>query len=107
MITDSGLGKAAIDAMARTDVAKFGYSPVTPAVPLLGDWTGDQVEIQDRLARIIFSSVLGALSNPEVVERGSVGFANAISNTVSIILAETGWNDDGSPNRIEVKRDAG
>ncbi|AEV52032.1 hypothetical protein [Rhodococcus phage REQ1] len=107
MITGDGLGKEVIDALARTDVAKYGFSGLSPALPLIEGWTPEQVEIQDRLARIIFSSVLGALSNPKVVGGGSIVFANAIGNTVSLVLAENGWTDDGAKNKIEVKRSAG
>ena len=107
MITDDGLGKDVIEGLAKVDVAKYGYRPVSPALPLIEGYSAAQIEAQDRIARIVFSSIMGALRNPQALRLGSVGFANAVAKTVGILLAETGWSDEGSERKIEVKRDAG
>lgn len=107
MITDDGLGKEVVDALARTDVKKYGYRAMSPALPLIEGYTPEMVDIQDRIARIVFSAVLGALQQPSVVSRGGVVFSNAVALTVGVMLAETGWTDENSENKIEVKRDAG
>lgn len=107
MITDDGLGKEVIEGLAKVDVAKYGYRPMSPALPLIEGYSEAQIEVQDRVARVVFSSVMGALRNPQALRLGSVGFANAVGQTIGILLAETGWSDEGSERRIEVKRDAG
>lgn len=107
MMTDGDLGQAVIKQLAEVDVVGVGYRPMTPAFALVEDYDAEQVDTLDRLSRIAYAALLGALARKEVCGRGPVVFANAVSKALGVLLTETGWTDEGSENRIEVKRNAG
>lgn len=107
MIADEDSGRRLLKQIAEIDVKRLGYLPLPDGWALVEGYDERQIEVQDRLGRILFGAILSALSSPKAVQSGALVFANAISQAVSVILAETGWNDDGSEKKIEVKRDAG
>ena len=107
MIADEENGQRLLKQIAEVDVANIGYLPLPDGFALVEGYDERQIEVQDRLARILYGAIISALSSPKAVQAGSRVFANTVAQAVSVILAETGWNDDGSENKIEVKRSAG
>ena len=107
MIANEEKGRRLLKQIAEIDVGDIGYRPLPDGWALVEGYDERQIEVQDRLARIIFGAIISALTSPRTVRAGSHVFANTVSQAVSVILAETGWNDDGSENKIEVKRHAG
>ncbi|WIF20557.1 hypothetical protein SEA_JFLIX2_67 [Rhodococcus phage Jflix2] len=107
MIVDEEKGRKLLKQIAEKDVTKLGYAPLPDGWALVEGYSEQQIDIQDRLGRILYGAILSGLANPVTATAGAYVFANAISQSASVILAETGWNDEGSERRIEVKRSAG
>lgn len=107
MIADEDSGKRLLKQIAEIDVAKIGYVPLPDGWALVEGYNEQQVDVQDRLGRIMFGAIVSALSSKTAARGGALVFANAVSQAVSVLLAETGWNDEGSEKKIEVKRHAG
>ena len=86
--------KAVIEYLENFDVRRAGYEPVAAGFHLVEGYTEEMIEIQDRLARIIFGVASARGWHPLVFATG-----------LSILLTEYGWTDaHHTGKRIEVKR---